>query len=120
MISDEVTPAELRGQARELREKSQSYMAASKKLEEAADALERITGTLNAVKKTIDEAEAVVGRMGQIHQLLRQKGPLLRKDVLRLSGIPAGTIGAYLTKTNFRRDKLGRWSLKEEPNGQAK
>lgn len=102
--------------AQYLRSLAAKYQQAARKLNEAADIIERMRNQLyhgaGAVSDTSTLPEKAT-RKGQMINLLREKGPLSRKEILAsLPGVPLGTISYILQNPEFERGDDRKWRLK--------
>jgi hypothetical protein len=54
-------------------------------------------------------------RLTELRNFLLSTGPITRREILRRSGIPVGTVGSYLQrKHGFEKDDQSRWHVAEK------
>jgi hypothetical protein len=53
------------------------------------------------------------GRKGAIQELLRQRGPMSKTDILEQTGFPEGTVSYVLNDKEIFQNIDGKWSLCE-------
>lgn len=85
-------------------------------------ALQQALSALNGIETTQSptayshppKTERIKGRRLQIFNLLKERGPLMRGDLLETLKIPAGTLDGNLNKFKnlFEHDEHGRWKVK--------
>jgi len=108
--------------ADELREQAKRYQFAAMKILEAAKILEGkvITppsGQLSFTSLPPDVRISKIGgkseRLEALLSYFKTNGPAYRKDILKETNIPSGTISFLLRKREyFDRDERGRWILR--------
>jgi hypothetical protein len=101
----------------QLRELAERYQLAADKLRQAADALDGGLGAGNgrqAVSATQARRQGAT-RYQQVKDLLQSNGPMTRREILKATNIPAGTLSTLLAARHlFRQDDSGKWDLAPE------
>lgn len=102
--------------AQHLRSLAAKYQQAARKLNEAADIIERMHNQLYHGASPISDESSLpekTTRKKQMINLLQEKGPLSRKEILAsLPGVPLGTISYILQNPEFERGEDRKWRLK--------
>ena len=102
---------DVRQQINLLEAKGNALLDTAKSLREALSVLEDFAAKDRILEPNSNGSPK--SRMEQLTDFLREKGPMLRKDILKQIEMPKGTIGVYLTRENFTRDDEGRWYVDE-------
>ena len=57
-------------------------------------------------------------QLRSLKEFVKEHGPLRRKDIIKKSGIPIGTISSNLKKNNgFRKDAMKHWYVPKSEKG---
>lgn len=89
-----------------MKTKASVLLAEADSLRKAADLLEKAAQLLQ------ESSMNGKPRLDQLADFLREHGPCKRRIVRENSGLPEGTIAAYLHKRTFDRSEEGLWSVR--------
>jgi hypothetical protein len=110
--TDSMLPAQLTRKAAEMERRAAALLDAAQKLREAAAVLSG-SPTVNSGKKRPrgrPPRRAGKTRFEQLREFVESRGSVTRQEAIRESGIPRGTVGAFLTRRHgFAQDENGRW-----------
>ena len=103
---------QLRLKADAMEAEANRILSDAMRLRDAADIVDSVSGVSRTthVEPIVHDEHLESGRIKQLRDLLREHGPLSRKQVHDSNIMPVGTINAHLTKSNFTQLEDGRWS----------
>jgi hypothetical protein len=102
----------------QLRHQAHIFERAAAKFLELADLLDGTAKPTNGTVQVVATSRKG-SRKSQLAEFLRRHGPCERQYVIKNSGLPKGTIQAYLTKRHFDQDDEGRWKVKAKEEKDA-
>lgn len=109
-IESEVIKVQQIARINELQALAKQYRAAARKLDEAAAVFRGAqTGETNG---GVNGKAPRGTRLNELKEFIKKRGAMTRKEIVKESGMPKGTISTYLNDKHFKKEGKNKWIVK--------